>query len=183
MEERFRDKARDELASALRALRVNAELANRGEIEKNVRKTRFRRSLGIVDISGGPVAAINVLKMDGSQHSPPQWWEVFLISSDLPGTADHPVDLSTRRVKSFPVFGTITAVKWRGEDFGSGLINSLDQDHRLADVIRRVGGFEIRSHSNGFEGWMIQIKARLQPNERDWGMITSLAERLSRITD
>ena len=58
--------------------------------------------IGLVDIRGGPIVAINALKQDGSQHNPPQWWAVLLIPIHLPGAADHPVKISSRGLKSFP---------------------------------------------------------------------------------
>ena len=181
MKEKFRDKTRDDLSSALRSLGVDAELAERGRPEEKVRKSIFRRSLGLVDIRGGPIVAINALKQDGSQHSPPQWWAVLLISIHLPGAADHPVKISSRRLKSFPVIGKVTGVGWRGEDYSAGLIESLRQDRMLADLVKRVGDIEIRSHADDFAGWTIQIKARLRPNEHDWHPLEQLASRLHHI--
>ena len=182
MKEKFRDKTRDDLIFALNSLGVGAEMADRGRPEEEVRKSLFRRSRGLVDLSDGPIAAINVLKQDRSQYSPPRWWVVLLIPSDLPGAADHPVKIRSHTTKSFPVFGQVTGFEWRGEDYGSGLIESLDQDRNLADLVKRVGDFEVQSHADDFDGWTIQIQARLRPEERDWQVLTKLARRLHSIS-
>ena len=182
MKEQLRDKTRDDLEATLRAAGVNAAMAERGRREEGVCKSLFRRSLGIIDIGGGPVATINVLKIDGSQHSPPQWWVALLIPAQLPGAADHPVKVSTRRKKSFPLFGKVTSVEWRGEDYGSGLIESLDGEHRLADLIRRVGDIEIESHADEFSGWSILVKTRSITGGGEWPTLVDLAERLRRLT-
>ncbi len=132
-------------------------MAERGRPEEKVGKSLLRRSLRLVDIRDEPISAINVLKQDRSQHSPTFWWAVLLIASQLPGAVDHPVKVSTQRLKSFPLFGKITGVEWRGEDFGAGLIEALNQDRKLAEFVKRVGDFEIRSHAHEFDGWTIQI--------------------------
>lgn len=182
MKEKLRDKTRDDLEFALRSAGVDAVMAERGRPEEDVRKSTFRRSLGVIDIKGGPVTSINVLKIDGSQYSPPHWWVVLLVPAELPGAADHPVKVSTHRKKSFPLFGKVTSVDWQGEDYGSGLIESLDAQHELADMIRRVGDLEIESHAGDPTGWTIQIKARLKPDASQWRTLVGLAERLRRLT-
>ena len=165
MKEKLRDKTRDDLNLALRSLGVDAEMAERGRPEEKVGKSLLRRSLGLLDIRDGPISAINVIKQDRSQHSPPFWWAVLLIPSQLPGAVDHPVEVSTRRLKSFPLLGKITGIEWRGEDFGAGLLDALNQDRKLVELVKRVGDFEIRSHANEFNGWTIQIRARLSPEK------------------
>lgn len=182
MKEKLRDKTRDDLEFALRSADIDAVMAERGRWEEDVRKSAFRRSLGIIDINGGPVTSINVLKIDGSQYSPPQWWVVLLVPAELPGAADHPIKVSTHRKKSFPLFGKVTSVAWQGEDYGSGLIESLDRQHELANLIHHVGDLEIESHAGEHTGWTIQIKARLKPDASDWQTLVDLAEQLRSLT-
>ena len=79
------------------------------------------------------------------------------------------------------MIGKVTGVGWRGEDYSAGLIESLRQDRMLADLVKRVGDIEIRSHADDFAGWTIQIKARLRPNEHDWHPLEQLASRLHHI--
>ena len=98
-----------------------------------------------------------------------------------PGAVDHPVKVSTRRLKSFPLLGKITGIEWRGEDFGAGLLDALNQDRKLVELVKRVGDFEIRSHADEFDGWTIQIRARLSPEKREWATLTQLARRLNNI--
>ena len=62
MRERLRDKSY--LTDALNLLGVDAEMAERGRIQKPWGK----RSLGIIDMPEGPVRWINV-KQDGSRYS------------------------------------------------------------------------------------------------------------------
>ncbi len=88
MKEKLRDKTRDDLNLALRSLGVDAEMAERGRPEEKVGKSLLRRSLRFVDIRDRPISAINVIKQDRSQRSPPFWWAVLLIppSSRGPST-------------------------------------------------------------------------------------------------
>ena len=82
----------------------------------------------------------------------------------------------------FPFFGKITAVEWRGQGYGSGLIESLSGHHKLAELVWRECDFESRSHAGDFDGWTIQAKARWRPDDRDWQTLCELAARLRSIT-
>ena len=180
--EKLRDKTRDDREIALRSAGVDAVMAERGRREEGVCKSVFRRSLGIIDIKGGLVAPINVLKIDASQYSPPQWWVVLLVPVQLPGAADHPVKVTNHRTKSLPLIGKVTSLDWRGEDYGSGLIESLNGQPELADPIRHLGDVEIESHAGEFAGWTIQVNARLTPEGDEWQTLAGLAKQLRRLT-
>ena len=78
MKEKLRDKTRDKLVHSLNALGVGATMAERGRPEERIRKSWGKRSLGVIDIPQGPIRCINIVRQDGSQYSPPQWWLVAL---------------------------------------------------------------------------------------------------------
>ena len=55
MKERLRDKYRDDLVYALNSAGVKAEMAQRGRAEEKTENSWYQRSLGVIDISGGPI--------------------------------------------------------------------------------------------------------------------------------
>ena len=181
MKEAFRDKTRDNLACALNLLGVRAELAERDRAEERIHSS-WRRSLGIIDILEGPIKWINVTKRDGSQHSPPQWWIVLCIPDErLPSIHDaahDTIEISTVRRKLFPLFGKVVDVTWTGEDHGAGLARTLSHDAAVKKLSARVGNLEVRSYSEEFQGWTLQVDRRLRPTPQDWKTITTIAEHL-----
>lgn len=70
MEEWLCEKSRDELADALNSVDVKAEIAGRGRAEEVVGKSWSPRSLGIIDISEGPIRWTNILKTDRTDNRP-----------------------------------------------------------------------------------------------------------------
>ena len=84
MKEKLRDKTRDKLVHSLNALGVGATMAERGRPEERIRKSWGKRSLGVIDIPQGPIRYINIVRQDGSQYSPPQWWLVLCIPDERP---------------------------------------------------------------------------------------------------
>ena len=61
MREKMRDKSRDDLAYALNLVGVKAEMSDRGRPEEKVENSWYQRSLGVIDISEGPIRWINIL--------------------------------------------------------------------------------------------------------------------------
>ena len=96
MKEKLRDKTRDDLAHAL-------------------------NSLGVIDLPEGPIRWINILKRDRSKNSPPKWWINLCIPDERPVLIHKEVKVRTVRKKSFPLFGKVVDVAWKGEDYGTGL--------------------------------------------------------------
>ncbi len=177
MKEAFRDKTRDNLAYALNLLGVRAELAERGRAEEQIHSS-WRRSLGVIDILEGPIRWINVTKRDGSQHSPPQWWIILCIPDERPPSIHDTIEISTVRRKLFPLFGKVVDVTWTGDDQGAGLAGTLSRDPTVKKLSARVGNLEVRSYSEEFQGWTLQVDRRLRPMPQDWKTITTIAEHL-----
>ena len=177
MKEKFRDKTRDDLAYALNLLGVRAELAERERDEERIQSS-WRRSLGVIDILGEPVEWINVTKRDGSQHSPPQWWNVLFIPDERIASIRAPVEIDTVRRKSFPLFGKITGVTWKGDDGGTGLMTTLANDPTVKKLSVKIGNLEVRSYSEELQGWTLQVDRRFRPTRQDWEAITTVAEHL-----
>ena len=83
--ERWRDKTRDNLISALNSLGVRAKMAERGRAEEEGERDCSRALLESWTYRKGPIRWINVVKQDGGQHNPPRWWLVFCVPDEERG--------------------------------------------------------------------------------------------------
>ena len=178
MRERFRDKTRDELAATLQGLGVDATLAERGRAEEKVQNSWHQRSLGVIDLSEGPIRWINVLKQDGSDKSPPRWWTNFCIPDDRLLSGRREIKIKTIRKKSFPMFGKVVDVNWKGSDHATGLASRLSNDEAATGLALRAGNLEVRSHSEEFQGWTLEVDRKLDISAEDWEAIQKIADIL-----
>ena len=178
MKEKLRDKSRDDLTRALNSLGVGAEMAERGRPEESIRKPWGKRSLGVIDIPQGPIRCINVVKQDGSQYSPPQWWIVLCIPDERPFSKRRMVEIKTAKKKSFPLFGKVVDVTWEGDDYGTGLLRTLSNDYTVKSWIKRIGNLEVRRYDEEFQGWILQVDKRVTPTKEDWEIIRKIADYL-----
>ena len=176
MKERFRDKTRDELTASLNALGVQAEMSRREVVQEKAENSWYQRSLGVIDVFEEPIRWINILKKDRSDKSPPAWWVVFGIPDDRPISSRHTVKIKTVRKKTFPLFGRVVDVTWKGSDGFTGLVKTLSNDEPIKMLAKRVGNLEIKSHVRPFQGWTLTTYRRIQPTREDWESIKKLAD-------
>jgi len=175
MKEIFRDKSRDRLAHSLSSLGIGAVLAERGQAEEKVENSWYQRSLGIIDIPEGLVRWINILKKDGSRNSPPQWWVILGIPDERPLTNHKAVDIKTIRKKTFPLFGKVVDVTWKGDDHHTGLAQVLSNDESVKNLAKRIGNLTIHNYAKEFQGWTLQVDRRFEPTSQDWVTIQRIA--------
>ncbi len=178
MKERLRDKTRDELTLALHALGIDATMAERERPEEKIQNAWTNRSQGIIDVQEGPIRWVNCLKQDGSQYSPPQWWTVFGIPDERLFTEQRAVKIKTARSKSFPLFGKVVNVTWKGEDHATRLISVLANDPAVKSFVKKTGDVEIESHAREFQGWSVQVNGKFKATQQRWDTVQRIAERL-----
>jgi hypothetical protein len=175
MKELLRDKTRDKLAQKLNSLGVAAVLAERGRAEEKIENSWYQRSLGIIDIPEGLVRWINILKKDGSKNSPPRWWIILAIPDERPIPKHQAINIKTIRKRSFPLFGKIIDVTWKGNDFHTGLADTLSNDQAVKDLTKNTGNLTIHSYDKEFQGWTLQIDRRVDLTDQDWKTIQMVA--------
>ena len=171
-----RDKSRDNLAGALNSVGVKAEMAERGRAEEKVENSWYQRSLGVIDILEGSIRWINILKKDRSQKSPPRWWVVLGIPDDRPVSTHQEAKIKTVRKKSFPLFGKVVDVIWKGYDGGTGLVDTLSKDIPTKTLAKRIGNLEIKSQADRFQGWTLTVDRRFSPTTEDWETAEKIAD-------
>ena len=201
MRERVRDKSRDDLTYVLNSLGVEAEMAVRGRREEKIENSWYQRSLGVIDIAEGPIKWINILKKDRNKNSGPRWWVVMGIPEtiNLPGFKK--TKLKTVRKKTFPIFGKVVDVVWKGEGGTTALASTLSMDQDVKILSKRIGNLEIKSHSGssncescglertaaeffctscggfiGFQGWTLIFDRRFSPTNLDWEVIRKISD-------
>ena len=161
----LRDKSRDDLADSISSLGVQASLAQRGRNEEKFQKFWiFKRSLGVIDIADGPIRWINYLKRDRSNNNPqPRWWVVFGIPDERPISGTLKIKMKTIRKKTFPLFGKVTDVTWRGNDQSTGLLSVLSDDEDVDRLSAEFGDLHIQSYSEkSFAGWTVMVGKRIR---------------------
>ena len=176
MKESIRDKTRDDLTFALNAASVESEMSERGRVEEKVENSWYQRSLGVIDISVGAIKWINILKKDRSDKSPPKWWVVMGIPDDGVVSSAEEIKIKTKRKKSFPLFGKVIGVTWKGKDGSTGLAKTLSDDLSTDEVAARVGNLEIKSHTKHFRGWTLTVDRRVNPTNKDWEAFQQIAD-------
>ena len=175
MKETFRDKSRDKLSQNLNSLGIRVVLAERGRTEEKIENSWYQRPLGIIDIPEGVVRWINILKKDGSGRNPPQWWVILGIPDERPLTNHKAVDIKTIRKKTFPLFGKVVDVTWKGDDHHTGLVQVLSNDEAVKNLAKRIGNLTIHSYAKEFQGWTLQVDRQFEPTSQDWATIQKIA--------
>ena len=180
MKKIFRDKSRDELAQNLNSLGIRADLAERGRVEEKIQKSwyKFQRSLGVIDIPEGPIRWINIVKRDRSRNSPPRWWIILGIPDERPISNRQTVKIKTVRKKTFPLFGKVVDVTWKGNDHYTGLAEVLSIDETVKNLSKKIGNLVVRSYAKEFQGWTLQVYRRFGPTNQDWATIQKIANYL-----
>ena len=176
MKERFRDKTRDDLANALNLIGVKAEMADRERAEEKVENSWYQRSLGVIDITEGPIRWINILKKDPSKDSPPRWWVVMGIPDDSAVSIRKQIKIKTKRKKSFPLFGKVIDVAWAVKDGGTGLAKTISDDTSTKTLATRIGNLEIKRQAEIFQGWTLTVDKQFSPTRQEWETIEKIAD-------
>ena len=167
------------MTDSLIAVGVAAVMAERGREEEKVENSWYQRSLGVIDITDGPVGWINILKKDGSKNSPPRWWVVLGIPDERPVPGHKTIDIKTVRKKSFPLFGKVVDVRWKGDDAGTGLNDLFYYDEDVKIFAVHAGNLTVHSYNREeLRGWTVQIDRRWNPTIRDWTGIQQMAKHI-----
>lgn len=157
---RIRDKSRDELTKSLIGIGINALMPDRGLKEEKIGTSWIRGSLGIINIQDQPVQWINIVKQNGSQHSPPKWFFIYFIP-DIRISDRNKIKIKTFRKRSFlSIFGKIIDVIWTGKDMNTGLSKILYNDLDIKNFVKNIGNIQIETHSKVVKGWTIRLNGR-----------------------
>jgi hypothetical protein len=127
---------REQLCAALQAIGIQARLSDRGCKEEEFTSGRGESS-GVIDIATGPIRWVGVREREdcgeyrGSGFHPEKSWYTEYIVPDSKIGSFPKVRLKSVEVKSFPLVGKVTDLRWEGNDFGLGIIDQLACDVSL----------------------------------------------------
>ena len=170
MQEALRDKSRDNVAESLEIAGIQAEMVDRDlrRPEEQIRKSsRFgSTSLGLIDIrTDSPISWINVVRTKAqNQHGPARYRVVFGIPDQSIPMNHKQLKLKTVRKKTFPLFGKVIDVSWRGEAHTLPWAKTLSEDEEIDRAVADLGDVTIFTHPNQFQGWTIEINKIFSPH-------------------
>ena len=170
MQETLRDKSRDRMAASLETAGIQAEMVDRDlrRPEEQIRKSSWfgSTSLGLIDIrTDSPISWINVVRTKrADKHGPARYRVVFGIPDQSIPMNHKQLKLKTVRKKTFPLFGKVVEVSWRGEAHTFPLAKTLSEDEEIAKAVVDLGDVTIFTHPNQFQGWTIEINKIFSPH-------------------
>ena len=170
MLEALRDKSRDTVAASLAAAGIQAEMVDRdlGRPEEKIRTFQLfgKSSLGLIDIrTDSPISWINVVRTKSTdKHGPARYRVVFGIPDQSIPMNHKQLKLKTVRKKTFPLFGKVIDVSWRGEAHTLLLAKTLSEDEEIDRAVADLGDVTIFTHPNQFQGWTIEINKIFSPH-------------------
>jgi len=75
--------------------------------------------------------------------------------------------------KSFPLFGKVVDVNWKGNDHDTGLVRVFSNDKTVTNLATKIGNLRVRSLDLG---WTLRVDRRLNPTNQDWQTIQKIAD-------
>ena len=170
MREALRDKSRDTMAASLEAADIQAEMVDRDlrRPEEKIRTFQLfgKSSLGLIDIrTDSPISWINVVRTKrADKHGPARYRVVFGIPDQNIPINHKQLKLKSVRKKTFPLFGKVVDVSWRGEAHTLLLAKTLSEDEEIGRAVADFGDVTIFTHPNQFQGWTIEINKIFSPH-------------------
>ena len=144
------------------------------EVERKLETSWITKSIGFVEIIEGPIKWANITYRRRSDRTPPQW-KLILGIPDITVPLQHDkVDLRPKRKRTFPLFGKVIDVEWKGNDFGLGLLNKYSDDSFISATIAKIGKVQsIETHPSIYQGWTIDLR---HINEDLWQLSQKIAQ-------
>ena len=170
MREKLRDKSRDTIAASLEAAGIQAEMVDRDlrRPEEKIRTFHLfgKTSLGLIDIrTDSPISWINVVRTKRrDRYGPARYRVVFGIPDQSIPINHKQLKLKTVRKKTFPFFGKVTDVSWRGQENTALLAKTLSEDEGIDRAVVDLGDVAMFTHPNQFQGWTIEINKIFSPH-------------------
>jgi len=178
--ETFRDHARDDICAGLQRLGIDAQMAPRRGPEERVGGSGF---LGVIDITEGPIRWVNVRKVTHSGGPEggggTDYYTEYGVPDSRLGPNSPKPQIKTVRMKTFPLFGKVVDLHWKGKDFGLEIISRLNSDTSLKDPIMRSRDVTIRAHGD-HSCWIISTETRDIPSGDAWNCYQAIAQHLLR---
>lgn len=176
--ERFRDHTRDDICAGLQALGIDAQMAARGRPEENIETGFYTQSLGMIDIAEGPIRWVNVRKRQprGPDASVAYYTDYGIHDSRLEPDSPRP-RIESVRIKTSPLVGQVVDLRWRGEDFGLGIMGRLNSDVSIKGPIMRSRDVTIQAYSD-HKCWTISTETRDRPSGELWSCYHTMAQHL-----
>ena len=114
-----------------------------------------KSSLGLIDIrTDSPISWINVVRTKrADKHGPARYRVVFGIPDQSIPMNHKQLKLKTVRKKTFPLFGKVIDVSWRGKAHTLLLAKTLSEDEEIDRAVANLGDVTIFRHPNQFQGW------------------------------
>lgn len=174
--ETFRDKRVDNLCDELQSLGIDAQMSERLITERGIELGFSHESLGIIEISEGPITWVNITKERSGQA---------VIHRIKYGVPDSRLQLKSPRVKiklvnkrDFPLIGAVVGFQWKGKDSGLELISRLNNDVVVGNTLQanKHSGLTIRSHPT-YGCWVIS-PSESRMNSEVWNCYQTIAHHL-----
>ena len=144
------------------------------EVERKLETSWITKSIGFVEIIEGPIKWANITYRGRSNRTPPQWKLILGIPDNTVPLQHDKVDLRPKRKRTFPLFGKVIDVEWKGNDFGLGLLNKYSDDSFISATIAKIGKVQsIETHPSIYQGWTIDLR---HINEDLWQLSQKIAQ-------
>ena len=178
LREALRDHTRDNICAGLQALGIDAQMAAQGRPEETIETGFYTQSLGMIDIAEGPIRWVNVRKR---QPRGPDASVAYYTDYGVPDTRLEPDSPRPRiesvRIKTSLLVGQVVDLRWRGEDFGLGIVSRLNSDASIKGPIMRSRDVTIQAYSD-HKCWIISTETRDPPSGELWSCYQAIARHL-----
>ena len=134
--------------------------------------------IGTGDRGGGLIPFINVIRTKRrDRYGPPRYKHVLCVPDDTIPLDHKALSIKTIRSKSFPIFGKVLGVAWKGASNVEPLVKAFSGDDEINEFVSEFGDVKINTHPNKFQGWTIEItKGNITRNH--WNALQKIANYL-----
>jgi hypothetical protein len=159
---------REDLIMGLYMAGVSATLAQRGRPEEGT----GRGSMGLIDIARSPISWINVRKWDNEGP-------VYATDYGVPDPRPLPyIKIKSVRVRTFPLFGNVIDVRWKGNGPVSSLLQNITADRAIRAAIMANRDEIVVSTCPELRCWLIPRMTKDAPLASQWDCFQRIASTL-----
>jgi hypothetical protein len=92
---------------------------------------------------------------------------ILCIPDERPIPEHQVVNIKTIRKKTFPSFGKVIDVTWKGNDNITGLAHVFSHDVSVKNLAKKIGNLVVHSYAKEFQGGALQVDRRFKPLNQD----------------